>query len=72
MNFENLKIKALNKEIKLEDLDVEDILKFNTLGFLNPTLKQYFGLSQSQIDKIRKQKKLTNAMREDCIRNIIA
>lgn len=72
MNFENLKIKALNKEIKLEDLDVEDILKFNTLGFLNPTLKQYFGLSQSQIDKTRKQKKLTNAMREDCIRNIIA
>jgi len=72
MSFEELQKKALNKEIKLEDLDAEDILKFNTLGFLNPTLKQYFNIPQNRIDKIRKQKGITNALREDCIRNIIS
>lgn len=62
---------AKEKKIKLEDLEIEDILKFGELGFLNPTLCEYFELSQKEVSKIRKQKGLTNSELENFIRDMI-
>ena len=69
MELEVLTKKAKNKEIKLEDLDVEDILKFLELGFLNPVLEEYFGLTLNEISRIRKHKHLTDADYENNFRN---
>ena len=71
MELEELKRKAKNKEIKLEDLDVEDILKFSKDMFFQPALREYFGLSDYEINKIRKLKGISNAEIEDFIRDII-
>lgn len=71
MELEELKRKAKNKEIKLEDLDVEDILKFSKDMFLQPALREYFGLSDYEINKIRRLKGISNAEIEDFIRDII-
>lgn len=71
MELEELKRKAKNKEIKLEDLDIEDILKFSSDSFLNPALKKYFDLPDSEIKRIRKKKGLENAELEDFIRKLI-
>ena len=71
MELEELKRKAKNKEIKLEDLDVEDILKFSSDRNLMPALREYFGLSDYEINKIRRLKGISNAEIEDFIRDII-
>ena len=71
MELEELKRKAKNKEIKLEDLDAEDILKFSSDSFLNPALKRYFDLPDSEIKRISKEKGLDNADLENFIRELI-
>lgn len=71
MTIQELSSLAKNKKIKLEDLEIEDILKFNQLGFLNPTLCDYFNLTEKEVKKIRKQKGLTNSELEDFVRNAI-
>lgn len=57
--------------IKLEDLEIEDILKFGDEAFLNPSLCNNFNLSLKEVKKIRKQKKLENAYLEDFVRDMI-
>ena len=71
MELEELKRKAKNKEIKLEDLDVEDILKFSTDSFPQTALKEYFDLSDSEIKRIRNLKGPNNIDFENFIRDII-
>lgn len=72
MSLEELIKKATNKEIKLEELDSEDILKFGTLGFLVPTLEDYFNLDRKVIKKIKEQKGLKNTNKVNLVRNIIS
>lgn len=69
MEIEELQEKAKNGEIMLQDLEVEDILKFKQLGFLNPSLVKYFNLDTKDINKIRAKKGLQNAEVQDAVRN---
>lgn len=71
MKFEELKRKANKGEIKLEDLDTEDILKFLTEGFPNPTLASNFNITEKEVKSIRRRKKLNDADFENTVRNII-
>ena len=71
MSFEELKRKANQGEIKLEELDIEDILKFLEEGFINPTLSENFHIPISEVKKIRRRKGLNDADFENLIRNMI-
>jgi len=62
---------AKAKQIKLEDLEIEDILKFGQIGFINPMLCEYFDLSLDEVKKIRKIKGVKNSELEDFIRDMI-
>ena len=71
MTFEELKKKANKKDILLQDLEIEEILKFNEEGFLNPSLTKNFDLTLNQVKNIRRKKGLIDSEYEDLIRNII-
>lgn len=71
MDIEVLKDKALSKEIKLEDLEIEDILKFSRIGYINTSLSKYFDLSLKEVKKIRDKKGLKNTYYEELVRNLI-
>jgi len=71
MTLEELKNKAKRKEITLEELEIEDILKFMKGSFLNPALQEAFDISLSEVNKIRKKKKLNDALFENLYRTIM-
>lgn len=71
MTVQELCDSAKSKKIKLEDLEIEDILKFGQIGFINPMLCEYFDLSLEEVKKIRKRKGLKNSDLEDFVRNMI-
>lgn len=71
MNAKELGKLAKEKKIKLEDLEIEDILKFGELGFINNALCEYFDLSKDEVKSIRKKKGLTNYDLENFIRDMI-
>lgn len=71
MTVQELCSLAESKKIKLEDLDIEDILKFGQIGFINPTLCRYFGLSLNEVKKIKEQKGVKNSNLENFIRDTI-
>lgn len=71
MTVQELCDSAKSKKIKLEDLEIEDILKFGQIGFINPMLCEYFDLSLEEVKKIRKKKGVRNSDLEDFVRNMI-
>ena len=71
MKLEDLKRKAKNNEIKIEDLDVEDILKISTDMFFKTAMQKYFRLTDSEIKRIRNLKGLDNIDFENFIRDLI-
>lgn len=71
MQLNEIKQKAKSQEIKLEDLDIEDILKLTDNNLINYTLQIYFDLSLKEVKQIRKIKNITNIALENLIRNLI-
>ncbi len=71
MTVKEMKAKAQTGNLKLEDLEIEDILKFGDEGFINNELSKCFNISKEEVKKIKKKKKITDSYYEDCIRNII-
>ena len=71
MQLETLKEKIKNKEITINQLEIEDLFKLSEGRFINNALKEEFNLNQKQINKFRKEKNFTNFNLENLIRNLI-
>ena len=71
MQLETLKAKIKNKEITINQLEIEDLFKLSEGRFINNVLKDEFNLNQKQINKFRKEKNFTNFNLENLIRNLI-
>lgn len=71
MQLETLKEKIKNKEVTINQLEIEDLFKLSEGRFINNALKEEFNLNQKQINKFRKEKNFTNFNLENLIRNLI-
>ena len=71
MQLETLKEKIKNKEVTINQLEIEDLFKLSEGRFINKALKEEFNLNQKQINKFRKEKNFTNFNLENLIRNLI-
>lgn len=73
MKFEELVEKARNKEIKLEDLSKEEILKFDDYDnmFLLTALREVFGVTNEEVERIKKKKGIKSYEFENYYRNAL-
>ena len=71
MTYKEIREKAEMGNLKLEDLEIEDILKFGDEGFINVELAECFNISIEEVKKIKKKKNVSDSYYEDCIRDII-
>lgn len=73
MNFDEIIKKAKSKEIKLEDLTKEEILKFDNYKgrYLTSAIMEIFDISKEEVARVRRKKGLTNLIYEKYYRNYI-
>lgn len=73
MKFEEIIKKAKNKEITLEDLTKEELLKFDQYEgrFMSDALIEVFDITKEEVKRVRRKKKLNNILFEKYYRNYL-